>query len=276
MQNNLSLEVKANEVHERAVGFYKISEQYGYKFLMEVKTIRDEKLYKELGFENFEDYTLNNFNYSRNTINERIQTAEVFDEEYNRALGSYGKHKTHQLATLPKEKRNHVIENGIDTPDGNKSLEEATTRELEDYKKRNKSLEEQNAQLQSQVEQAQRSEEIAKKQLEDAESREPEVIERYTEPEDYQSIKNMNEHLESEREYYKKLADDFRNEVKGMMDQPSNVATFTKEEDDEDYTPILLKILEPSEVFIQNYKHHISEQEVINKLEKIIKKLKEQ
>lgn len=276
MQNNLSLEVKANEVHERAVGFYKISEQYGYKFLMEVKTIRDEKLYKELGFENFEDYTLNNFNYSRNTINERIQTAEVFGEEYNRALGSYGKHKTHQLATLPKEKRNHVIENGIDTPDGNKSLEEATTRELEDYKKRNKSLEEQNAQLQSQVEQAQRSEEIAKKQLEDAESREPEVIERYTEPEDYQSIKNMNEHLESEREYYKKLADDFRNEVKGMMDQPSNVATFTKEEDDEDYTPILLKILEPSEVFIQNYKHHISEQEVINKLEKIIKKLKEQ
>lgn len=178
MQNNLSLEVKANEVHERAVGFYKISEQYGYKFLMEVKTIRDEKLYKELGFENFEDYTLNNFNYSRNTINERIQTAEVFGEEYNRALGSYGKHKTHQLATLPKEKRNHVIENGIDTPDGNKSLEEATTRELEDYKKRNKSLEQQNAQLQSQVEQAQRSEEIAKKQLEDAESREPEVIER--------------------------------------------------------------------------------------------------
>ena len=276
LQNNLSLEVKANEVHERAVGFYKISEQYGYKFLMEVKTIRDEKLYKELGFENFEDYTLNNFNYSRNTINERIQTAEVFGEEYNRALGSYGKHKTHQLATLPKEKRNHVIENGIDTPDGNKSLEEATTRELEDYKKRNKSLEEQNAQLQSQVEQAQRSEEIAKKQLEDAESREPEVIEKYMEPEDYQSIKNMNEHLESEREYYKKLADDFRNEVKGMMDQPSNVATFTKEEDDEDYTPILLKILEPSEVFIQNYKYHINEQEVINKLEKIIKKLKEQ
>ena len=157
---------------------------------MEVKTIRDEKLYKELGFENFEDYTLNNFNYSRNTINERIQTAEVFGEEYNRALGSYGKHKTHQLATLPKEKRNHVIENGIDTPDGNKSLEEATTRELEDYKKRNKSLEEQNAQLQSQVEQAQRSEEIAKKQLEDAESREPEVIEKYMEPEDYQETKN--------------------------------------------------------------------------------------
>ena len=151
-----------------------------------------------------------------------------------------------------------------------------TRREIEQLKRQIKESNEQNAQLQSQVEQAQRSEEIAKKQLEVAESREPEVIEKYMEPEDYQSIKNMNEHLESEREYYKNLADDFRNEVKDMMDQPSNAATFTKENDNEDYTPILLKILEPSELFIQNYKNHISEQEVINKLEKIIKKLKEQ
>lgn len=151
-----------------------------------------------------------------------------------------------------------------------------THKEYKKLQKDKEELEQQNTQLQSQVEQAQRSEEIAKKQLEDAESREPEVIEKYMEPEDYQSIKNMNEHLESEREYYKKLADDFRNEVKDMMDQPSNVETFTKKNDNEDYTPILLKILEPSELFIQNYKNHINEQEVINKLEKIIKKLKEQ
>ena len=178
MESNLSLELKAQEIHERAVGFYKISEQYGYKFLMEVKTIRDEKLYKELGFETFDNYTLNNFNYSKRTINERLQDAENFGEEYERALASYGKHKSHQLATLPKEQRNHIMEHGIDTPNGHKSLEEATTRELEDYKKRNKTLEQQNAQLQSQVEQAQRSEEIAKKQLEEAEDKEPEVIER--------------------------------------------------------------------------------------------------
>ncbi|WP_234019865.1 DUF3450 domain-containing protein [Staphylococcus simulans] len=150
-----------------------------------------------------------------------------------------------------------------------------THKEYKQLQKDNKQLEQQNAQLQSQVEQAQRSEEIARKQLEDAENREPEVIERYMEPEDYQSIKNMNEHLESEREYYKQLADDFRNEVKGMMNQSNNEVSFSKEDDNEDYTPILLKILEPSEVFIQNYKHHLNEQEIVNKLEKIIKKLKE-
>ncbi|MEJ7444323.1 hypothetical protein WL480_05300 [Staphylococcus hominis] len=172
-----------------------------------------------------------------------------------------------------KEEINQEVFNGnVKTTQEYKEME----RKAKEYEQQLKQRDEQNVELQSQVEQAQRSEEIAKKQLEDAESREPEVIEKYMEPEDYQSIKNMNEHLESEREYYKKLADDFRNEVKDMMDQPSNVATFTKENDNEDYTPILLKILEPSELFIQNYKNHINEQEVINKLEKIIKKLKEQ
>ena len=273
--NELSTEVKAQEIHERAVGFYKISEQYGYKFLMEVKAIRDEKLFKELGFETFEEYTVNNFNYSKNTINERIQTAEVFGEEYNRALGSYGKHKTHQLATLPEKQRKHVIEHGIDTPGGNKSLEEATTRELEDYKKRNKSLEQQNAQLESQLKQAQRSEEIARKQLEDEQDKEPEVIEKYMEPEDYQSIKNMNEHLQSEREYYKKQADDFRNEVKNIMHQPNKTTEFTKEDDKEDYTPILIQLLKPAEEFVNYYSHHISNEKALNELEKIKNILKE-
>ena len=274
--NELSTEVKANEVHERAVGFYKISEQYGYKFLMEVKTIRDEKLYKELGFENFEDYTRKVFGYTSETIRQRIKAAEVFGEDETNARWDLGTRKLNTLATFPESERNKVLEHGIEIDGGNKTIEEATTREIEKYKKQLKQRDEQNAQLQSQIEQAQRSEEIAKKQLEDAESKEPEVIEKYMEPEDYQSIKNMNEHLESEREYYKNLADDFRNEVKDMMDQPSNVATFTKENDNEDYTPILLKILEPSELFIQNYKNHINEQEAINKLEEIIKKLKEQ
>ena len=151
-----------------------------------------------------------------------------------------------------------------------------THKEYKQLQKDKEELEQQNAQLQSQVEQAQRSESIARKQLEDEQNKEPEVIEKYTEPDDYQSIKNMNEHLESEREYYKKLADDFRNEVKGMMDQSNQEILLQKEDDYEDYTSILLKILEPSEVFIENYKNNLNEQEIINKLEKIIKKLKEQ
>lgn len=65
-----------------------------------------------------------------------------------------------------------------------------THKKYKELERQLKQRDEQNAQLQSQVEQAQRSEEIAKKQLEDAESREPEVIEKYMEPEDYQETKN--------------------------------------------------------------------------------------
>lgn len=65
-----------------------------------------------------------------------------------------------------------------------------THKEYKQLQKDKEELEQQNAQLQSQVEQAQRSESIARKQLEDEQNREPEVIEKYTEPEDYQETKN--------------------------------------------------------------------------------------
>lgn len=215
---------------------------------------------------------LEKVNMSRSTARRFMKVAE--NPELNSpSMANLGTSILYEIATLPDEEREkeHLTLSGE-----KKTPDEMTQRELQDLKRQLKQRDEQNAQLQSQVEQAQRSEEIARKQLEDVENREPEVIERYMEPEDYQSIKNMNEHLESEREYYKQLADDFRNEVKGMMNQPNSEVSFSKEDDNEDYTPILLKILEPSEVFIQNYKHHLNEQEIVSKLEKIIKKLKEQ
>lgn len=81
----------------------------------------------------------------------------------------------YELATLPDDIREEPQElrNGEV-----KKPSDMTRKELEDLKRQIKQRDEQNAQLQSQVEQAQRSEEIAKKQLEDAESREAEVVEK--------------------------------------------------------------------------------------------------
>lgn len=199
---------------------------------MEIKTIRDEKLYKELGFETFEDYTLNNFNFDKRTINRRLQDAESFGEEYETALTSFGKHKTHQLATFPKEQRNHIMEHGIDTPNGHKSLEEATTRELEDYKKRNKTLEQQNAQLQSQVEQAQRSESIARKQLEDEQNREPEVIEKYTEPEDYQETKNALAQSRHQQKLIEQRNEKLEKDIKEMEQRRDEISEKSQKYDE--------------------------------------------
>lgn len=229
---DLSLNIRANEIHEKAVGFYKISEQYGYKFLMEVKTIRDEKLYKELGFKTFEEYTLQAFNYSRETISKRIKSAEVFGEENIEALRYLGTQKVNELATMPEEQRNNVIENGIETNNGNKSIDEATTRELEEYKKQLKQRDEQNAQLQSQVEQAQRSEEIAKKQLEDAESREPEVIEKYMEPEDYQETKNALAQSRHQQKLIEQRNEKLEKDIKDMEQRRDEVSEKSQKYDE--------------------------------------------
>ncbi len=70
-------------------------------------------------------------------------------------------------------------------PSTNKEVNQAvlngeikSSKEYKDLERQLKQRDEQNAELQSQVEQAQRSEEIARKQLEDEQDKEPEVIER--------------------------------------------------------------------------------------------------
>lgn len=223
--NNLSPELKANEIHERAVGFYKISEQYGYKFLMEVKIIRNEKLYKELGFETFEDYTLNNFDFSKRTINERIQTAEAFGEDFERARASFGHRKMKGLATMPEEQRNHIIENGIETENGNKSIDEATTRELEEYKKRTKDLEQRNESLSKQAE-------LANRKIEELEDAEPEVIERYMEPDDYQETKQALEQSLHFKKITEQRNEKLEQQIKEMEQQRDEITEKSQKYDD--------------------------------------------
>lgn len=134
---------------------------------------------------------LNKVNLDRSQATKFIKIANEFRNDWT--SNHLGVDALYQIATLPDEERTkeHITSKGeVKTPD------EMTVRELRELKKQLKQRDEQNAKLQSQVEQAQRSEEIAKKQLEDAESREPEVIERYSEPKDYQEAINKSEELE--------------------------------------------------------------------------------
>lgn len=115
---------------------------------------------------------LENMNFNHSTANKMMRVSEKLNSYTYTNLGL---NALDMIATLPEPERTkeHTTSKGeVKTPD------EMTVRELRELKKQLKQRDEQNAQLQSQVEQAQRSEEIAKKQLEDAESREPEVIER--------------------------------------------------------------------------------------------------
>lgn len=207
--NEVSKEVFAVETHEKAKSYYNVSEQYAYKFLMEVKKIRDEKLFLELGCKNFAEYTENYFGYSRNTINDRIQTADSWGEDYNRALGLYGKHKTRQLGLLPENERENLIENGIPTETGIKTIDEATTREIEEYKRQLKAKDEQI--------------EMQAKMIDDLSEQEPEIIEKEVVvekiPDDYSFFKGNYEVTKSNYEFYKSQNEDLRNEIKNLEER---------------------------------------------------------
>lgn len=116
---------------------------------------------------------LNTINMNRSQATKFIK---VSDEFSNGSLTNHlGVNVLYEIATLPEEERTkeHTTAKGeIKTPN------EMTEKELRELKKQLKQRDEQNAQLQSQVKQAKRSESIARKQLEDEQNREPEVVER--------------------------------------------------------------------------------------------------
>ena len=116
---------------------------------------------------------LEKVNLNKSQASKFITIVENHQEEISTSKKSMN--ILYEIATLPETERTkeHTTSNGE-----TKTPNEMTVRELRELKKQLKQREEQNAQLQSQVEQAQRSEEIAKKQLEDAESREAEVVEK--------------------------------------------------------------------------------------------------
>lgn len=92
-----------------------------------------------------------------------------------RSGANLGLKALYQIATIPEEYREEKQE----TFNGEmKTPYEMTNKEREEFKRQLKERDEQNAQLQSQIEQVKCSEEIARKQLEEAENKEPEVIER--------------------------------------------------------------------------------------------------
>lgn len=121
----------------------------------------------------FINWVENSLNMDRTTANKFMKISrELSNDDTYRHLGT---NALYMITTLPEPERTkeHVTSSGeTKTPD------EMTVRELRELKKQIKQRDEQNAQLQSQVEQAQRSESIARKQLEEVENREPEVIER--------------------------------------------------------------------------------------------------
>ena len=146
--NELSTEVQAKETHEKAVGYFKVSEQYGYKFIMEVKKIRDYRYYKELGFSSFDEYCNNAWGFRRRWVDKKISSASKLNaSDFESYTTQFGKEKTFLLATMEDEQREQVTTKGVPTEQGNKSIDEATQQEIREYQRKLKQTEQDNQRL---------------------------------------------------------------------------------------------------------------------------------
>lgn len=138
---------------------------------------------------------LENIQMPYRQANRFIKVSEEFQTNMTTS-SQIGLNVLYEIATLPESERTieHETSNGeTKTPD------EMTVKELRELKKQLKQRDEEKSQLQSQLEQAQHSESIARKQLEDEQDKEPEIVERYMEPDDYQETKDALKQSRHER-----------------------------------------------------------------------------
>lgn len=242
-QFSISSEARAKELHAKARSYYDVAEQYAYKFLMELKTLRDERLFRELGYKSFDEYCLDEWTLTRQTVNERIKIADTFGEETEAMASKYGFKKSILLSRLDEESRTDAIENGIPTESGRKPAEEASRAEIEEYQR---SLKEKDAEIETerlgkeraeqraklferQADVAIRSEELTRAQLEEIEGREP-AVEIRTE---YVEVLKVDESLEHRIKEYEERFGAIENyserpRATNLAEVTTSVMTFTK------------------------------------------------
>ncbi|QXV71958.1 pathogenicity island protein [Staphylococcus phage vB_SarS_BM31] len=134
-----------------------------------------------------------------------------------------------QIVSLPEEHR----EEKQQTSSGEmKTPYEMTNKEREEFKRQLKQREEEKSQLESQLAQAQRSESIARKQLEAAEDREPEVVEKYMEPEDYQQTKEALAQSRHHQKLIEQRNDKLEKEIKEMEQQRDEITEKSQKYDE--------------------------------------------
>ncbi|NYV67628.1 hypothetical protein HYI36_20325 [Bacillus sp. Gen3] len=157
----LPVEVIARETHERAVGYFKIAETYTYKFIMEVKEIRDSRLYKALGYSDFDIYCKEAWGVDRKYVSERIKIADSFGEELSVMTDKVGHRKSLLLARFPESEREKIISSGIPTKDGEIPIEEATRQQISEHLAEIKRLQQEKADSDARAEQAEQRERLA-------------------------------------------------------------------------------------------------------------------
>ena len=128
---------RALQVHNRILFSANLVAQSLWDMATGLKEMRDDKLYRELGYGNFEEYCKTEFNFSRRQGYYYISIAEKMDKNFVKSTSQIGVQKLYLLSTLTEENQQKIVEST--------DLESTTYKELEqkvrELKGKNKMLE---------------------------------------------------------------------------------------------------------------------------------------
>ena len=159
-------------------------------------------------------------------LNQRVaqQMIKIYDtpELKTRMSSNLGMQALYEIATLPEIERTkeHTTSNGeTKTPD------EMTVRELRELKKEIKQKEELSKSLYKQIN-------IANRKIEQLENAEPEVIEKYIEPEDYQQTKNALDQSRHQQKLIEQRNEKLEKDIKEMEQRRDEVSEKSQKYDE--------------------------------------------
>lgn len=116
--------------HERAVSLHRrimtdaqIAQESLYDMCTALKEMRDGKLYREIGYDNFEEYCESEIGIKRSQAYNYITIAEKLSAEFVQPVGQIGMRKLLMLTTITEDQRTEIVENT--------DLENTTVRELQ-------------------------------------------------------------------------------------------------------------------------------------------------
>ena len=98
---------KAYDLHQRILVTAQMAQKNLYDMCVMLKQMRDDKLYKDLGYQNFEDYCEQEIGFSRRNARNYIAVIEHFD---GKSISRFGVTKLSLLASLSESQQEEIQE----------------------------------------------------------------------------------------------------------------------------------------------------------------------
>lgn len=102
--------IKAVALHQKIMTSIELIDRNLWDMCTALKEMRDNKLYKEFGYQNFEDYCKNEFGMTRRNAYRYISSVENINPQFVTSMSQIGMTKLSLLATISEEQQAEIAE----------------------------------------------------------------------------------------------------------------------------------------------------------------------